>query len=77
MYVDDTTLYFNLEHFPVLNRQISITNEIEQVNICLKINKVTMNTDKTKCMLFYKRKNIDQIDLYIDNKLINIIDIAF
>ena len=33
MYADDTTIYFNLEDFPSLNRQYEINRELEKNNI--------------------------------------------
>ena len=32
MYTDDTTLYFNLEDFPVHNRHIEINRVLDKVN---------------------------------------------
>ena len=36
MYADDTTIYFNLEGFPIHNRHIEINRELDQVNTWLK-----------------------------------------
>ena len=60
MYADDTTLYFNLEDFPAQNGSILINNELERVNTWLKLNKLTLNVEKTKGMIFYKRRKIEQ-----------------
>ena len=32
MYADDTTIYFNLEDFPLHNRHIKINTELDKVN---------------------------------------------
>ena len=32
MYADDTTIYFNLEDFPLHNRQIEINTELDKIN---------------------------------------------
>ena len=32
MYADDTTIYFNLNDFPLINREIKINSELEKVN---------------------------------------------
>ena len=48
MYADDTTIYFNLEDFSSLNR------ELEKVNTWFQLNKLTLNVEKSKCMLFHK-----------------------
>ena len=52
MYADDTTIYFNLEDFPIHNRHIEINKELDKVNTWLKVNKLSLNVDKTKCMIF-------------------------
>ena len=35
MYTDDTTIYFNLEDFPIYNRHIEINRELDIVNTWL------------------------------------------
>ena len=52
MYADDTTIYFNLEDFPIENREVLINNELEKVNKWLKLNKLAVNVDKTKACCF-------------------------
>ena len=32
MYVDDTTIFFNLDEFPRKNREFAVNNELEKVN---------------------------------------------
>ena len=49
MYADDTTIYFNLNDFPVINREVEINSELEKVNTWLKLNKLAINVDKSKC----------------------------
>ena len=58
MYADDTTIYFNLEDFPALNREQEINKELEKLNLWFKLNKLTLNVDKTKCMFFHKRRAV-------------------
>ena len=57
MYADDTTIYFNLEDFTAYNREIAINKELDKVNVSLKLNKLTLNVEKTKCMFFRKKRN--------------------
>ena len=71
MYADDTTLYFNLEDFPVLNRSMFINNELERVNTWLKLNKLTFNVEKTKCMIFHKRRKIEHTKWSMNNRTID------
>ena len=42
MYADDTTIYFNLEDFPALNREQEINKELEKLNLWFKLNKLTL-----------------------------------
>ena len=59
MYADDTTIYFNLEDFTHLNIENEINDEIEKIARWLKVNKLSLNVQKTKLMIFHrKQKNI-------------------
>ena len=73
MYADDTTLYFNVEDFNETNKVMAINNELEKVNIWLKLNKLTLNTEKTKCMFFHKRRKVNHMQFTINNKHIDIV----
>ena len=67
MYADDTTIYFNLEDFDNLTKETDINRELEKVNIWLKLNKLSLNTQKTKLMLFHrKQKHLDEINFVIN-----------
>ena len=57
MYADDTTLYFNIEDFPLQSREADINNELKKVNTWLQLNKLSLNTDKSKFMLFHKKEH--------------------
>ena len=71
MYADDTTIYFFLEDFDPTCIEADITNELEKVNIWLKLNKLSLNTQKTKLMVFHrKQKNVREINLSIDHNQI-------
>ena len=68
MYADDTTIYFNLEDFDNLTKETDINRELEKVNIWLKLNKLSLNTQKTKLMLFHrKQKHLDEINVVIND----------
>ena len=67
MYADDTTIYFNLEDFDNLTKETDINRELEKVNIWLKLNKLSLNTQKTILMLFHrKQKHLDKINVVIN-----------
>ena len=68
MYADDTTIYFNLEDFDQNHMQTEINSELNKVNLWLKLNKLSLNTNKTKLMVFQKKqKQIKNINISIDN----------
>ena len=73
MYADDTIIYFNLEDFPALNREQEINKELEKLNLWFKLNKLTLNVDKTKCMFFHKRRSVPSMNLSINNIPIDIV----
>ena len=70
MYADDTTLYFNLEDFPAQNRSMLINNELERVNTWLKLNKLSLNVEKTKCIIFCKRHKTEHRKWSMNNRTI-------
>ena len=57
-YADDTTKYFNLEDFDSHNTEADINAELEKVNTWLKLNKLPLNAQKTKLMLFHRKRNM-------------------
>ena len=61
---DDTTIYFNLEDFPALYREQEINKELEKLNIWFKLNKWTLNVDKTKCMFFFTKIELFLLLIY-------------
>ena len=56
MYADNTTIYFNLKDFDPTCIEAEIINELEKVNILLKLNKLSLNTQKTKLMVFHRKQ---------------------
>ena len=68
MYADDTTIYFNLEDFDPRRIDNEINNELERVNIWLKLNKLSLNMKNTNLMILgRKQKKIKEINISIDN----------
>ena len=57
MHADATTLYFNIGDFPLQSREADINNELKKVNTWLQHNKLSLNTDKLKFMLFHKKEH--------------------
>ena len=73
MYADGTTIYFNLEDFPLENRELLINDELEKINKLLKLNKLAVNVDKTKSMLFHKRRLVIPIQFSMNNRVIDVV----
>ena len=70
MYADDT-IYFNLEDFDPTCVEAEITKELEKVNFWMKLNKLSLNTQKTKLMIFHrKQKKVREINISMDNNQI-------
>ena len=67
MYADDTTIYFNLEEFDQYNLQQDITNELENITLWPKRNKLSLNVQKTKLMTFHrKQKQIKEANIVVN-----------
>ena len=73
MYADNTTIYFKLEDFPMHNRHIEINKELNKVNTWLKVNKLLLNVEKTKCMLFHKRRQLKPLQFSINGRDIDVV----
>ena len=70
MYADDTTIYFSLEDLQD-NKAFIINKELEKVNVWLKLNKLTINTEKTKFIIFHNQwKIVNPLQLQINNKIL-------
>ena len=74
MYADDTTIYFYLDDFPLVNREFEINCELEKVNTWPKLNKLSINVDKTKCMFFHKRRPITPLQFSMNNRAIDVVE---
>ena len=56
MCADDTTIYFNLKDFDSNNFEIEINAELQKVSLWLKKNKLSLNLDKTRLMIFHRQQ---------------------
>ena len=71
MYAADTTIYFTMEDLSCINVEKNVSNELNKINSWLSLNKLSLNTDKTKCLTFHTwQKNIDQLSFSINGKQI-------
>ena len=52
MYSEDTTLYYNLEDFVDCDMETAINKELQEIDLWPQRNKLTLNVDKMKCMIF-------------------------
>jgi hypothetical protein len=71
MYADDTTLSACLSSIntsEISAAEQTLNNELKSVSNWLKVNKLSLNVSKTKCMIFCpKNKPVPNVNLYIDN----------
>ena len=68
MYADDTTIYFNLEDFDPYHLKRDINSELESITLSLKMNKLSLNVQKTKFMIFHrKQKQISELNIAIND----------
>ena len=72
MYADDTTIYFSLDKFPGENREIAVNSELEKVNTWLKLNKLSIKVNKTKCN-FTKRRHLTLLQFSMNNRSIDVV----
>ena len=61
MYADDTTLNAKKEDFASSNFESEVNENLEGLN---KWFKLSLNVDKTRLMIFRKRKNINPFKLH-------------
>ena len=67
MYADDTTIYFNIEEFDQYILQQDITKELGNITLWLKRNKLSLNVQTTKLMVFHrKQKQIKELNIVIN-----------
>ena len=67
MYADDTAIYYNLEDFDSNNFEFEINAELQKVSMWLKKNKLSLNLDKTKLMIFHRQqKKVKELNITIN-----------
>ena len=60
------SIYFNLEDFDCNNLEIEINAKVYRVSMWLKENKLSLNLDKTKLMIFHRQqKRVKKINIII------------
>ena len=69
LYADDTSIFLSHKDLQTLQ---SMNNEMIHISQWLKANKLTLNSEKTYCMVFHRsrRKSYNNIKLYIDDAII-------
>ena len=74
MYADDTTVYCCLEDIDSVNKELVLNSELKSVHLLvwLSANKLTLNVNRSKYMLFSKHKNnlLQKLNLQINNSTI-------
>ena len=72
MYADDTTIYFSLDEIPRENREIAVNSELEK-DTWLKLNKLSINVNKTKCMFFTKHRHLTPLQFSMNSRYIDVV----
>ena len=68
IYADDTTLFATLNNDNFSAVKDKINNELKSISMWLKLNKLSLNIEKTKAMLFHtENRQVKIPDIYIDN----------
>ena len=61
------TIYLNLEDLDPYHLKRDINNELEKITLWLKMNKLSLNVQKTKFMIFHrKQKQISELNIAIN-----------
>ena len=73
MYADDTTLFCCLEDIDSVNKELVLNRKLKNVHLWLSANKLALNVNKSKYMLFRKHKNtqLPKLNLQINNNNIH------
>ena len=76
IYADDTTLSATLNSFGNENEiAMNINNELKAISDWLKINKLSLNINKTKAMIFHsEQRNVPLPDLFIEETVIEFVN---
>ena len=62
----------NISEYNPTETEELINNELEKINLWLKLNKLSLNVKKTKCMAFHTpRKKVTLPKIKLNNELIN------
>ena len=69
LFADDTNLFTNAKDSDIL--QDAVNKELADIAKCLKVNKFSLNIEKTQVMVFTRRKVAPiKVDIKIDNQSI-------
>ena len=69
MFADDTNLFYSHNNVKELFRTMNA--ELSHLNDWFCANKLSLNTDKTKCVMFHKAKSKDNLPLVLLNLFID------
>ena len=71
LFADDTTLIVDLDVYD----QTIINRELRKLSLWLKLNKLSINVTKSKCIVFRQpQKTVEIPELKIDNNNIEVVD---
>jgi len=74
IYADDTTMFTTININNHVAIQEDINKELKLVSDWLKLNKLSLNSEKTKAMLFHSpQRQVDVPNIYIDDNKIDFV----
>ena len=68
LFADDTNVFYSGVDIQTLCECIS--RELGKLHVWLSVNKLSLNVDKTNCILFGNHKNIDNVRISMNNSII-------
>ena len=69
LFADDSNLFLNGNSLKDIEQKIK--SELAEIAEWLKLNKLTLNVDKTLCMVFINRHIENEVGIKLDGRLIN------
>ena len=69
LFADDSNLFLNGNSLKNIEQKIN--SELAEIAEWLKVNKLTLNVDKTVCMVFTNRHKENEVNIKLEGRLIN------
>ena len=75
LFADDSTLSYSFDpRTDIQTAHVIVNNELSKINNWLLVNKIKINIEKTNCVLFNCRRNVELPDVVIGGGVVNRVD---